>query len=82
METSGIALGRKALCVMLTGMGNDGLEGTKVLKEKGGWAIAQNEASCVVFGMPKAIIDAKLADEIVDIDDMAAAILAHFSKRG
>ena len=80
METTGLALGRRALGVILTGMGSDGLEGTKVLKEKGGKAIAQSEASCVVYGMPKAIVDAKLADEIVDIDDMACAILAHFSR--
>ena len=81
METVGNTLGRRALCVMLTGMGNDGLEGTKVLKGKGGWAIAQNEASCVVYGMPKAIVDNNLADEIVDINDMTATILAHFAGR-
>jgi two-component system chemotaxis response regulator CheB len=81
METVGLVLGRRALCVMLTGMGNDGLEGAKVLKAKGGRAIAQNEASCVVYGMPKAIVDANLADEIVDINDMAATILAHFAGR-
>lgn len=81
METAANALGRRVLGVMLTGMGNDGLEGVKVLKSKGGWAIAQNEASCVVYGMPKAIVDAKLADEVVDINDMAPAILAHFSGR-
>ncbi|MDR0338887.1 MAG: chemotaxis response regulator protein-glutamate methylesterase, partial [Desulfovibrio sp.] len=80
METTGLAVGRKSLCVMLTGMGNDGLEGTRVLKQKGGWAIAQNEESCVVYGMPKAIVDAKLADEIVDINAMAATILANFTK--
>lgn len=80
METSGIAVGRKALCVMLTGMGSDGLEGAKVLKEKGGWVIAQNEFSCVVYGMPKAVVDAGLADEVVDINDMAAVILAHFNR--
>ncbi|MDR2488479.1 MAG: chemotaxis response regulator protein-glutamate methylesterase [Desulfovibrio sp.] len=80
METTGKTLGRKALGVILTGMGSDGLEGTKILKEKGGRAIAQNEASCVVYGMPKAIVDAKLADEIVDIDGMACAILSYFSK--
>ena len=80
METVGIALGRRALGVILTGMGSDGLEGTKVLKEKGGSTIAQSEATCIVYGMPKAVVDARLADEIVDIDDMAGAILAHFSK--
>jgi two-component system chemotaxis response regulator CheB len=81
METVGLTLGRRGLGVTLTGMGNDGLEGSKVLKAKGGWAIAQNEASCVVYGMPKAIVDANLADEIVDINDMAATILAHFAGR-
>jgi two-component system chemotaxis response regulator CheB len=81
METTGIALGRRALGVILTGMGSDGLEGTRVLKEKGGRAIAQSEASCVVYGMPKAIIDAKLADEIVDIDNVASTILAYCSRK-
>nr|WP_281171066.1 chemotaxis response regulator protein-glutamate methylesterase [Desulfovibrio cuneatus] len=80
MASAGNALGKRALCVILTGMGNDGLEGTKVLKAKGGFAIAQNEASCVVYGMPKAIVDAKLADEIVDIDHMGPTILSHFTR--
>lgn len=81
METVGMAVGRKGLGVTLTGMGNDGIEGTKVLKAKGGWAIAQNEESCVVYGMPKAVVDAGLADEIVDINNMAHTILSHFSLR-
>ncbi len=80
METGGLALGRRVLGVMLTGMGSDGLEGTKILKEKGGHVIAQSEATCVVYGMPKAIVDANLADEIVDLNNMAAAILTHFSR--
>lgn len=80
MESVGNVAGRKGLGVMLTGMGNDGLQGTTVLKAKGGRTIAQSEATCVVYGMPKAIVDAGLADEIVDIDDMAHAILAHFGK--
>ena len=68
------ALGRRALGVVLTGMGNDGKEGVDALKAKGGRALAQSDATCVVYGMPKAIVDAGLADEIVDIDDMASAI--------
>ena len=43
-------------------MGSDGIDGAKVLREKGGLLIAQNEASCVVYGMPKAVIDANLAN--------------------
>ena len=56
-------------------MGSDGCEGAKVLKEKGGCLIAQNEASCVVYGMPKAIVDNKLANLILDVDDIANAII-------
>ena len=80
MESVGLVLGRRGLGVTLTGMGNDGLAGTMVLKEKGGWAIAQSETSCVVYGMPKAIVDAGLADEIVDLDKMAEAIMNHCAK--
>jgi two-component system chemotaxis response regulator CheB len=76
METVGLALGPRALCVMLTGMGSDGLEGTKILKSRGGYVIAQSEATCVVYGMPKALVDGNLADEIVDLDDIAATIVA------
>ncbi len=69
------AVGRRALGVILTGMGNDGRDGIRDLKSKGGRAIAQSDSSCVVYGMPKAIVDDGLADEIVDIDDMAEAII-------
>ena len=76
METAGNGLGRRVLGVMLTGMGSDGCEGAKVLKQRGGYLIAQNEASCVVYGMPKAVVDAGLADQILDADDIAKAIMA------
>ena len=45
-----------------------------MLKQKGGWIIAQNEASCVVYGMPKAVVDAGLADEVVELDLLADTI--------
>ncbi|MCL4428333.1 MAG: chemotaxis response regulator protein-glutamate methylesterase [Deltaproteobacteria bacterium] len=57
----------KALGVILTGMGSDGLLGMKKIKETGGKTIAQNEATCVVYGMPKAVVDAGLADVILPI---------------
>lgn len=76
METAGNIMGQRTLGVMLTGMGNDGVEGAKVLREKGGIMIAQNEASCVVYGMPKAVVDANLANLILDADDIAQAIVS------
>ncbi len=76
METAGNIMGRRTVGVMLTGMGSDGVDGAKVLRDKGGTLIAQSEASCVVYGMPKAVIDANLANLILDADDIAQAIVA------
>ena len=76
METAGNVMGRRTLGVMLTGMGSDGVDGARVLREKGGLLIAQNEASCVVYGMPKAVVDANLANLVLDADDIASAIIA------
>lgn len=70
------SVGRRALGVILTGMGSDGMEGIRCLKNKGGRVLAQSDATCVVYGMPKAVVDAGLSDEIVDIDDMAQAIMS------
>lgn len=79
-ESLGQSVGSRTLGVVMTGMGSDGLEGMKVLKRAGGYALAQNEASCVVYGMPKSIVDAGLADEVVDVDQIAAAIQAALYK--
>ncbi|MHC1713868.1 MAG: chemotaxis response regulator protein-glutamate methylesterase [Solidesulfovibrio sp.] len=79
-DSVAIGVGRRGLGVVLTGMGSDGLEGMRVLKAKGGRALAQSDSTCVVYGMPKAIVDAGLADEIVDIDDMGEAILHNLYK--
>ncbi len=73
-ESVGLCMGRRTVGVTMTGMGSDGCDGTKVLKAKGGYIIAQNEASCVVYGMPKAVVDAGLADEVVAVDDLATVI--------
>jgi Chemotaxis response regulator containing a CheY-like receiver domain and a methylesterase domain len=56
-----------ALGVILTGMGSDGLSGMKSIKKSGGKTIAQDEATCVVYGMPKAVVDAGLADVVLPI---------------
>lgn len=76
METAGRIMGRRTLGVMLTGMGSDGIDGAAALRKNGGVLIAQSEASCVVYGMPKAVIDANLANLVLDADDIAQAIVA------
>ena len=65
----------KTLAIVLTGMGADGREGARVLKAQGSEIWAQDEESCVVYGMPAAIADAGLADNILDIHDVAQAIV-------
>lgn len=64
----------KVLAVVLTGMGSDGKLGAERLKAKGAVVWAQSEQSCVVYGMPKAIVDANLADCIYDLDEMAGEL--------
>ncbi len=66
----------QAVAVILTGMGNDGLTGVKLLKRHGCYTIAQDEASCVVFGMPRAIVEAGLADAVLPLESIAAKITA------
>jgi two-component system chemotaxis response regulator CheB len=60
----------KALAVVLTGMGADGREGARLLKQCGSQVWAQDEASCVIYGMPMAIVKANLADGIYSLDDI------------
>ena len=74
------AVGKRGLGVILTGMGNDGCEGIRDLKKRGGRALAQSDSTCVVYGMPKSIVDENLADEVVDLDDMAESIMANLYK--
>ncbi len=64
----------KALAVILTGMGEDGAAGLRLLKQGGATVIAQDEASCVVFGMPKAAIEAGVVDMVLPLNNMAERI--------
>ena len=80
----------RVLGIVMTGMGDDGREGAAWIKAKGGtivteseescvgwWTIAQDRQSCVVYGMPRAIVEAGLSDQAVGLDQMAEAILEH-----
>jgi two-component system chemotaxis response regulator CheB len=73
--------GRDVLAIMLTGMGDDGARGMKQLHDLGARTIAQDEATCVVFGMPKEAIALGAVDEVMPIQNVARAILA-FDARG
>ncbi len=72
------AFGGFAMGVILTGMGDNGVVGLKKLKEKGGVVIAQDEASSVVYGMPRAVVEAKLPDAVASLEDIPAEIASYF----
>lgn len=72
-------LGAKAIAVLMTGMGEDGAEGLGVVKAAGGLTVAQDEQSCVVFGMPKAGIERGHAMRVVPLDALANLLIRHCS---
>jgi two-component system chemotaxis response regulator CheB len=68
--------GASALGVVLTGMGSDGTEGLRAIKERGGRTLAEAEETCVIFGMPKAAIEAGVVERALPLDRIAGEILA------
>ena len=67
----------RVLGIVMTGMGSDGREGSAWIKAKGGRILTEAEESCVVYGMPRSIVEAGLSDQVVRLDEMANAILEH-----
>jgi len=65
----------RTTAVIMTGMGSDGTLGLHTLKEKGAYIIAQNESTCVVYGMPKAPIESGITDSVVPLEKIADEIL-------
>lgn len=65
----------RALGIILTGMGNDGLKGLIALKKTGGRVFAQDEETSVVYGMPKAVVEAGIADKVLPLEDIAGEII-------
>jgi two-component system chemotaxis response regulator CheB len=71
--------GAGVLGVVLTGMGQDGARGARDIHEAGGRVIVQSGATCVVWGMPKAVEEAGIAEQVIPLPDMAQAILQRVS---
>ncbi len=66
--------GPRLLLVVLTGMGKDGLMGAEEVRRHGGTILAEHESTCTVYGMPRAVVEAGLADEVLPLDELPAAI--------
>jgi two-component system chemotaxis response regulator CheB len=75
MKSAAEVYGDKTIGVLLSGMGKDGAEGMKAIKEKGGVTIVQDELSSVVFGMPKAAIDLGVVDSVTPLSRVVEEIL-------
>ncbi|WP_058911114.1 protein-glutamate methylesterase/protein-glutamine glutaminase [Entomohabitans teleogrylli] len=71
--------GRHALGVILTGMGHDGAAGLLAMRQAGAWTLAQSEASCVVYGMPREAVRLGAVDEVIDLQQISQRMLAKLS---
>ena len=74
--------GRNVIACLLTGMGKDGAQGMLEIRQAGGYTVAQNEATCVVYGMPREAVAIGGAEDILPLGDIAEALLQQARKRG
>lgn len=74
MESVAAYAGPLSIAAVLTGMGNDGTNGARAIQSAGGLVLAQDEATCVIFGMPAEVIKAGVVDQVLGIDDIYQAI--------
>jgi two-component system chemotaxis response regulator CheB len=68
------AVSGPVIVVVLTGMGKDGLDGTRLLRTKGSYVFAESKETCVIYGMPGAVVEAGLADEVLPVYSIAAGV--------
>ncbi len=76
MASAAAVYGARVVGVVLTGMGSDGTEGLRAIRAAGGRTLAESEETCVIFGMPKAAIEAGVVDRAAPLDRVAGEILA------
>jgi len=81
-ESAARAYGASVAAVILTGMGSDGVEGLKVVKAAGGQVLAQDEASSIVYGMPREAVAAGIVDAVLAVDAVAPRLLELVAKPG
>ncbi len=81
-NSAAAAAGKNAVGVILTGMGKDGAAGMLAMKQAGAYNLAQDEATCVVFGMPKEAIALGATHEVAPLRDLPARVMAHFAAQG
>ncbi|RBO54311.1 chemotaxis response regulator protein-glutamate methylesterase [Rhodovulum sp. BSW8] len=74
------AAGGGAVAAILTGMGDDGAQGMAELRQAGAWTLAQDEASCVVYGMPRAAVELGAVDRVATLGDIAREITARVTR--
>jgi two-component system chemotaxis response regulator CheB len=79
-ESAAPCAGSHAVAALLTGMGRDGAQGLKILQAAGARTLAQDEASCVVYGMPKAAVELGAVDRQVSLEDLPQAILQELDR--
>lgn len=74
MKSVAEIFGGDSIALVLTGMGSDGTEGASAIKRAGGTVLAQDEGSCVIYGMPRSVIDGGLADKVASLESMPRLI--------
>ena len=81
-ESAAAAAGPRAVGVLLTGMGRDGAQGLRSLRDAGGRTFCQDESTCVIYGMPRAAVELAAAELVLPIDELAEAIVHALSPGG
>ncbi|MBU2258501.1 MAG: chemotaxis response regulator protein-glutamate methylesterase, partial [Candidatus Omnitrophica bacterium] len=82
MSSVAEVFGQNVIGVILTGMGKDGLEGARSIKSNGGYVIVQDEETSVIWGMPRAVYEAGLADKIMPLSKIPKTIMEYIEKEG
>lgn len=80
MQSAAKIYGSKVMGLVMTGMGQDGLEGARAIKRAGGPVFAQDESSCIVYGMPKAVAENGCADKVIPLQMIASEIQSWVSR--